>query len=214
LRLQIITGPYVEWFNFIPFVRLSFHNGKFRIPNFDYFDGDVTGQQRMLTPPWHLILLSLLSGVGVAVHSILYLLFSLRLRLTLCSLFDMLTHGFFLELYHRSHNDLPGTTKTKSKLSYNNQWNGIIVHKIITWKLVWHKRMRNAHVHFIYIYIYTHIYSVSVSVCVCVCVLTILSRQDVPRNAVANKNKSLVSPVLHAIFVQISPKDFSAPPCI
>ena len=40
---------------------------------FDYgLTAGVTGQQRMLTPPWHLILPSLLSKVRVALHSILY----------------------------------------------------------------------------------------------------------------------------------------------
>ena len=34
---------------------------------------DVTGQQRMLTPPWHLILPSLLSRVRVALPSTLYM---------------------------------------------------------------------------------------------------------------------------------------------
>jgi hypothetical protein len=54
----------------------------------------VTGQQKMLTPPWHLILPSYLSGVRIALHSILYLPFGLWLRLTLLiSLFCML-QGF------------------------------------------------------------------------------------------------------------------------
>ena len=38
----------------------------------------------MLTPPWHLILPSLLSKVRVALHSILYVFFELWLRLILC----------------------------------------------------------------------------------------------------------------------------------
>jgi hypothetical protein len=44
----------------------------------------VTGQQRMLTSPWHLILPLHLSGVHVAPHLILYLPFVLWLRLTHC----------------------------------------------------------------------------------------------------------------------------------
>jgi hypothetical protein len=40
--------------------------------------------QRMLTPPWHLIILSHLSEVCFALHSILYLFFGLWLRLTYC----------------------------------------------------------------------------------------------------------------------------------
>ena len=52
---------------------------------FDYgLTAGVTGQQRMLTPPWHLILPSLLSKVRVALHSILYVFFGLWLRLILC----------------------------------------------------------------------------------------------------------------------------------
>ena len=39
----------------------------------DKVHGGVTGQQRMLTPPWHLILPSLLSCIRVALHSILYM---------------------------------------------------------------------------------------------------------------------------------------------
>jgi hypothetical protein len=46
----------------------------------------VTGQQRMLTPPRHLILPLHLSGTRVALHSILYLLFGLWLCFTQCIL--------------------------------------------------------------------------------------------------------------------------------
>jgi hypothetical protein len=56
----------------------GFDDGQSRVPNFD--EGrtvDVTGQQRMLTSQWHLILHSLLSKVRVALHSTLYLLFGL-----------------------------------------------------------------------------------------------------------------------------------------
>jgi hypothetical protein len=46
------------------------------MPNFDQGrTAGVTRQQRMLTPPWHLILLSHFSGVRVALQSILNLLF-------------------------------------------------------------------------------------------------------------------------------------------
>jgi hypothetical protein len=54
----------------------GFNDGKSCIPNFDQgCTADVTGQQRMPTPPWHLILSSHLSGVRVAPPSILYLTF-------------------------------------------------------------------------------------------------------------------------------------------
>jgi hypothetical protein len=43
---------------------------------------DMKDQQKMFTPPWHLILRLLLSGVRVALHSILYLPSGLWLRLT------------------------------------------------------------------------------------------------------------------------------------
>jgi hypothetical protein len=65
-------------FCFIPFVRLSFPY--WLIPNFDKErTAGVIGQQRMLTPPRHLILPLNLSRVEirVALHLILYLLFGL-----------------------------------------------------------------------------------------------------------------------------------------
>ena len=61
---------------FIQFVRLSYpytghDDGLSRIPNFDWGrTAGVTGQQRMLTHPWHLILPSHLSEVHVALYSI------------------------------------------------------------------------------------------------------------------------------------------------
>jgi hypothetical protein len=57
---------------------MTFEDGLSRIPNFDYGrTAGVTGQQRMLTPPEHLILPSHFSGVRVALHSSLYLLLGL-----------------------------------------------------------------------------------------------------------------------------------------
>lgn len=44
--------------------------------------------------------------------------------------------------------------------------------------------------------------------------LTFLCPQEVPLYAVANMNMSLLSPVLHAMDVQISAKDFRTSPCI
>jgi uncharacterized membrane protein len=52
----------------------------------------VTGQQRMLTPPWLLILLSHLLGVRVVLHSILYLPFGLWLPVIT---FDTLLSSLF-----------------------------------------------------------------------------------------------------------------------
>jgi hypothetical protein len=53
----------------------------------------VNGQQRMLTPPWHLFLPSLLSVVPVAVHSTLHFLFWIVITCNtmLTSLFDIST---------------------------------------------------------------------------------------------------------------------------
>ena len=65
---------------FILMVRLSF------ILNFDQgLTAGVTGQQRMLTPPWHLIVLAPLSGVHVALQSTLCMdLFGFLIGLTDC----------------------------------------------------------------------------------------------------------------------------------
>jgi hypothetical protein len=74
----VITGPYVEWF--VSYLLLdcrfytSFNDGLSRIPNFDKgLKVVVTGQQRLLTPPWHLIGSLLLSGVHAVVHSHLHM---------------------------------------------------------------------------------------------------------------------------------------------
>ena len=52
--------------------------GSYRLSNLEIgLTAGVTGQQGMLTPPWHLILPSHLSEIRVAIHSILYLPFGL-----------------------------------------------------------------------------------------------------------------------------------------
>jgi hypothetical protein len=77
---------------FIQFVRLSFPYWLWQrvipyISNFDYgHTAGVTGQQRMFTPLWHLILPLHLSEVRVALHLILELPFGLRLPCTHCQL--------------------------------------------------------------------------------------------------------------------------------
>jgi hypothetical protein len=86
-KLQIIIGPYTEWFVSYPFLDCRFHTdfvgGSSLIPNFDWGrTAGMSGQQRMLTSAWHPILFSLLSGVYAALHSTLYLLFALWLCLT------------------------------------------------------------------------------------------------------------------------------------
>jgi hypothetical protein len=51
----------------------------------------VTGQQKTLTPPWHLILPSFLPGIRIALHSILYFPFWIVISFNtlLASLFDI-----------------------------------------------------------------------------------------------------------------------------
>jgi hypothetical protein len=67
------------WDRFILFFRLPFPYWPWRRIiqyNFDkWCTAGVTGQQRMLTPPRHLILLSLLLGFHATLHSTLYFLF-------------------------------------------------------------------------------------------------------------------------------------------
>jgi hypothetical protein len=58
LRLQIITGLYVEWSVSCPLLDCHFHTRYLNLTK--DLTADVTSQLRMLTPPWHLILPSLL----------------------------------------------------------------------------------------------------------------------------------------------------------
>jgi hypothetical protein len=60
----------------------------------------VTGQQRMLALPRHLILLSFLSEVRVALHSALYFLFWIMITFNtlLTSVFDI----FFMNVLHET----------------------------------------------------------------------------------------------------------------
>jgi hypothetical protein len=74
---------------FILFVRLLFPYWRWqRVIPYTFFrlrrTAGVTGQQKMLTPPWHPILPSHLSEVRAALHSILHLPFGLWLRFTHC----------------------------------------------------------------------------------------------------------------------------------
>jgi hypothetical protein len=54
----------------------------------------VTSQQRMLSPPWHLMLPCLLSGVHVTLHTALDLLFRLWLCLTNCYFCYLISHWY------------------------------------------------------------------------------------------------------------------------
>jgi hypothetical protein len=77
---KLSLAPYAEWFVSYPLLdccfHTGFHDGKSRIHNIDYErTASVTGQQRMLTPPWHPILLSLCRRSVIALHSTLYVLF-------------------------------------------------------------------------------------------------------------------------------------------
>jgi hypothetical protein len=75
----------------------------------------VTSQPRMLAPPKHLILPSLLSGVRVALHSTLYLLI-ITFNTLLASLFDMLNMKYNSFKAYEHSNFGPFECKEKSHI--------------------------------------------------------------------------------------------------
>ena len=77
----------------------------------------VTGQQRMLIPPWHLILPSLLSKVRVALHSILYVC----VFWTMITFDTLLLRHFIFRTYEIDHCSL--------SLPLHADDDGILLHK-------------------------------------------------------------------------------------
>jgi hypothetical protein len=75
LRLLSITGPYAEWFVSYPLLYCRFQTGIpytcFRL--WAHGGCDLSAADPQVTPPWHLILPSPLSGICVALHSIFLL---------------------------------------------------------------------------------------------------------------------------------------------
>jgi hypothetical protein len=86
LPIQPFFGPHAVWYVSYQSLSRSWHTdldyGWYRLSNVEIgLTAGVTGQQRMLTPPWHLIPPLIYSEVRVRPFSDLYFLLDLRYRL-------------------------------------------------------------------------------------------------------------------------------------